>query len=109
MWVAKNKDNKLLMFFDKPVRNTGWKDINCTEPLENWCRDISLFPPVHYGSYDALYNPHYQITYLDENLFPELTWEDEPLEIELISKKELEYLKYKASQAPSSPYMGEKL
>lgn len=55
MWVARDKDGTLIMFHEKPIRR-----------IDYW------------GPSDD--NEVFTIT---EGLFPNLKWEDEPLEVEL--------------------------
>lgn len=58
MWVARDKDGELILFYNKPFRleydrwATTWI---------NWMK-------------------------LDSKLFPDLTWDDEPIEVELVRK-----------------------
>lgn len=59
MFVARDKDNSLYLYYTKPTR------IN-----EEWVADDGFL--------------------INSELFPELKWEDEPIEVELlIRKKEL--------------------
>lgn len=53
MWIARDKDNELWLYSSKPHRVSG-----C------WTS----------GYYEAL---------LPEEMFPELTWDNEPVEVEL--------------------------
>lgn len=80
MWVVRDKNGNLLLFNQKPVRSIDYFD---GEVIERWTRDIEKYPPVHFSSKTALYDPNYQIMVLDSSLFPELTWEDEPIECNL--------------------------
>lgn len=59
-WVARDENGDLCVFKDKPVRGSGvWKLNGC-------------------GEY----------AYLDEAMFPEVTWEDsEPSEVEITIKR----------------------
>lgn len=63
MWVARDKDGELNLFITKPQRSDaiGYN-------YENW---------------DS-YNEHW--ISLDSKLFPDLTWDDEPIEVELVRK-----------------------
>ena len=55
LWVARDWGGMLFAYFNKPIRDTVWKE---------WDSDkVSLR--------------------IDDSFFPDLTWEDEPLEIEL--------------------------
>ena len=55
LWVARDWVGMLYAYFNKPIRDTVWKE---------WDSDkVSLS--------------------IDDSFFPELTWEDEPLEFEL--------------------------
>lgn len=68
MWVAKDKDGRLSLFTNKPYRgeNVGGND-------ERWyVVSISEFT-------DSMK--------LNPKLFPDLTWNDEPIEVELVIKK----------------------
>ena len=54
-WVARDCGGMLYAYFNKPIRDTVWKE---------WDSDkVSLS--------------------IDDSFFPELTWEDEPVEVEL--------------------------
>ena len=55
LWVARDWDGMLYVYFNKPIRDTVWKEWNSDE--------------------DSLS--------IDDSLFPDLTWEDEPLEVML--------------------------
>lgn len=77
MWVARNKTGEVILFYKKPERKDGY-----------WLSKDGKYFTINFTQ------------------FPTLKWEDEPLEIELISKEELERLEYRALQAPSVPYMG---
>ena len=64
-WVARDKDGQLCIFYDgdKPHRgecNSWWYPEYC---LEGDCMTI------------------------DDDMFPDLTWESEPIEVELTIKK----------------------
>ena len=55
LWVARDWCGMLYAYFNKPIRDTVWKE---------WDSDkVSLS--------------------IDDSFFPELTWEDEPIEVEL--------------------------
>lgn len=58
MWVARDKDGRLFLFYTKPVRcsNMSWNvpDTDVREPM-----------------------------FLDNPSFLDLTWDDEPVEVEL--------------------------
>lgn len=62
MWIARDKNNDLCLYKEKPSRN------------EN---DSQWFIA---GGYYLI---------LQENLFPELKWEDEPIEVNLYSKNDI--------------------
>lgn len=65
MWVARDKDNSLWFFTDKPKRNTyTWTSRSQTSQCE-----------------------------ILMDLFTNLKWEDEPIEVSLIENKELELIK----------------
>lgn len=55
LWVARDWGSMLFAYFNKPIRDTVWKE---------WESDkVSLS--------------------IDDSFFPDLTWEDEPIEVEL--------------------------
>lgn len=60
-WVARNKDGSLYLFEKEPIRSSNHS--------EWWDRD-------------------YHSTSLDENKYPDLRWEDEPIFVKLIIIKE---------------------
>ena len=55
LWVARDWGGMLYAYFNKPIRDTVWKEWDSDE--------------------DSLS--------IDDSFFPELKWEDEPLEVEL--------------------------
>ena len=64
MYIARDKDGVLCVFFKKPVKSDIW---------ESWqlCSD----------------NPH-DFYKIDSSLFPEVKWEDEePTKVELVKKE----------------------
>lgn len=61
MWVARNKDGWLVLFESKPVRGEGFWYTNS--------RDDDSMP-------------------INSSLFPDLKWEDEPIEVEIKIKEE---------------------
>ena len=64
MWIARNKDGRLFLFtFVKPVR----RDEEGCWVKDEHCSDLKLGGSIR----------------LDDNLFPQLTWEDEPMEVGL--------------------------
>lgn len=58
MWIARDKNGNLNLFQTKPIRMCGYK----------WEEDV-------------IYKHSIEI---DNNLFPNLTWDDEPIEVDLI-------------------------
>lgn len=60
MWVARDEDGLIFLYSSKPIRGNGQWMLNIEE-----CSD--LIP-------------------IDDNSFPNLRWEDEPLEIKLVPK-----------------------
>lgn len=55
LWVARDWGGMLFAYFNKPIRDTVWKE---------WDSDkVSLC--------------------IDDSFFPDLTWDDEPIEVEL--------------------------
>lgn len=55
LWVARDWGGMLYAYFNKPIRDTVWKE---------WDSD-----GVHLS--------------IDDSFFPELKWEDEPIEVEI--------------------------
>ena len=69
-WVCRDKkDNALNLHVEKPYRAHSGYDIN-DEP-DWWESDCASFIP------------------LDKDLFPDLTWESEPEEVEIIIKRKI--------------------
>ena len=69
-WVCRDKkDNALNFHAEKPYRAQSGYDV-CDEP-DWWESDCASFLP------------------LDKSLFPDLTWESEPLEVEIIMKPKM--------------------
>lgn len=72
MWIARNKEGLLRAFFKKPIRfenvwnSVEWYDVNSRTSVEK------------------------NVITLDDSLFPKLTWEDEPLEVELTAMSQFE-------------------
>lgn len=68
MWIARNKDGVLKLFLNKPVRfedgwlSADWERINSRISVES------------------------NMIFIDESLFSELKWENEPLEVTLMPK-----------------------
>lgn len=61
LWLARDKDNFLTLFKNKPERLNGrWLDFNP--------------------------DTEKQFIFIDETLFPDLKWRDEPLEVNIFSK-----------------------
>lgn len=65
MWIARDKNGDLNLFTHRPLRFNG----------EWLISDIDL---IHNG---AKYMP------IDNRLFPNLKWKDEPIEVDLLIKK----------------------
>ena len=65
MWIARDEDGSLRIYNDEPIRS-------CID--DKWTIDFSK----------TLYD---ECMAIDDDLFPELKWEDEPLEIKLIKRK----------------------
>lgn len=66
MYVARDKNKCLWLFIDKPKREqtNGWWEVDTQNSLlrdDDWME-------------------------IDGDLFPDLRWEDEPLEVELVRK-----------------------
>lgn len=62
MWVARDKNRNLMIFSKKPKRY------------------ISVWENVYYGGTSGR---------IDPELFPDLKWEDEPIEVELVRKEDM--------------------
>lgn len=83
MWVARNKDGSLELFEGRPHRMN--KDNIASEEYRegHW----------YYYSLHSVIGPHtiqyFSTKMLDCDLFPELKWEDEPIEVEVVSINEL--------------------
>jgi len=60
MWIARDKNQELWVYKDKPVR--GWEGFE----EEGYCPDSFMIP---------------------QDLFPEVTWENSPVEVELKIKE----------------------
>lgn len=58
MWIARDSNGTLVLHLQKPIRNYFCNDWEADDFLE-----------------------------IDANLFPELTWNSEPLEVELVEKE----------------------
>jgi hypothetical protein len=66
MWVARTKSGLLQLFSSKPYREVLWSNMFC---VERWNCNGDLF------------------TFSDNiDLFSDLKWEDEPIEVELVIK-----------------------
>lgn len=71
MWVARNRNGSLLLFYEgsKPTK---------PHPAETWCWKFDTSGVWrNFDGRDIELNP---------SLFPNLTWEDEPIEVELTLK-----------------------
>ena len=68
MWIARDKDKKLYLFTTKPRRVSEWG--------EWW----SVDSPQNYNCSELCEG-------LSEGLFPDLRWEDEPIEVDLVRKE----------------------
>lgn len=66
MWVARDQDNRLNLFNNLPKRGNGW-----------WAAE----PPYTDLLLDCMK--------INSSLFPELKWEDDPMEVNIIPTKEL--------------------
>lgn len=73
MWVARDKDECLWLFIDKPIRSqkNDWWEVDTQNSL---LRDDDCLQ-------------------IDEELFPDLSWEDEPIEVDLVRKEEKKWVK----------------
>lgn len=73
MWVARDKDECLWLYIDKPIRSQTqiWWEVDTINSLlrDDDCMEI------------------------DGDLFPDLSWEDEPIEVDLVRKEEKKWVK----------------
>lgn len=74
MWIARNKNGVLRLFNEKPVRTT-------MEYRWHFMNDIWLSRDYNCGS----------LIVFNTNLFPELTWDDEPIEVTLVENKHFNF------------------
>lgn len=88
MFAARDKDGQLWLFNVKPIRNLDWKDSNCMETIDKW--SLPEDRTIRFGSYDSLYRINRQLMRLPDEMFPNLSWNDEPVELELQEKIRLE-------------------
>lgn len=69
MWVARDKDECLWLYIDKPKRSEtrDWWEVDTQNSLlrDDDCMEIN------------------------GDLFPKIRWEDEPLEVELVRKEDM--------------------
>lgn len=65
MWIARDKDGTMWLYIDEPVRSLNSWEVDTEKSLlrADDCMEI------------------------DGDLFPDIKWEDEPIEVELIKKK----------------------
>lgn len=88
MWIARNLDGSLHLFEEKPDR--------CDKIGGNFPgnKTKSITPCVWRikNPYGGFYDTWGYIE-VDSSLFPNLKWEDEPIEVSLIEDKELELIK----------------
>lgn len=84
MWVARNKDNTLTLFKSKPVRSS----IRMTNKTKGDC-EYGESKNCEFWDEAAVFDGYDKWVYLneyfdiDESLFPDLKWEDEPLEVDI--------------------------
>lgn len=81
MFAARNKNGQLWLFNVKPVRNLNWKDSDCLETIDKW--SLPNDEIVWFGGYDSIYKIERQMMRLPDELFPELSWNDEPMQVDL--------------------------
>lgn len=77
MYVVRDKDGDLWLFTSKPVRV---KERLNHEEYEYW--EKPEYPDDGDDAYDVIY--------VDSKLFPELKWEDEPIEVKLVEVRKEE-------------------
>lgn len=70
-WIARDKDNKLCWFWYKPERKDGKFVVNLDQFDVDFVSNLTL---------ETL------LKELDPDLFPEVTWENSPVECELVTK-----------------------
>lgn len=66
MWVARDKNGSIRLYIEKPVQKQKIKDSGYETCLD-WCTDVDKM-----------------IGYLPSNLYPELKWGDEPVEVSIV-------------------------
>ena len=66
MWVARDKNGTVWLYTNKPIRS-------------------SMFSRWNVDSENSLLHTNEWME-IDRDLFPDLKWEDEPIEVELIKK-----------------------
>lgn len=82
MFVARNKDGMLQLFEGLPQRITS--DIK----TKDFCykKDGWAYFSIFSNCDNERSQHHFSSKILDPNLFPDLKWEDEPIDVELIDK-----------------------
>ena len=66
MWTERDKNGSLRLYIEKPVQKQKIKDSEYETCLD-WCTDVDKM-----------------IGYLPSNLYPELKWGDEPVEVSIV-------------------------
>lgn len=66
MWVARDKNGSIRLYIEKPVQKQNIKDSGYEDCLD-FCTDVDKM-----------------IGYLPSNSFPELKWQDEPVEVSIV-------------------------
>ena len=66
MWASRDKNGSLRLYIEKPVQKQKIKDSEYETCLD-WCTDVDKM-----------------IGYLPSNLYPELKWGDEPVEVSIV-------------------------
>lgn len=66
MWVARDKNGSIRLYIEKPVQKQNIKDSGYETCLD-FCTDVDKM-----------------IGYLPSNSFPELKWQDEPIEVSIV-------------------------
>ena len=89
MWVARNKNGKLILFGHKPVRHPykTWNWFLIWKIKVRPCEPF-IWVDANYMDEDYFVKPgNKQVFYgvwIDDETFPcDLTWEDEPIEVKL--------------------------